>query len=150
MPFTNTNPDYASLANTGYEATVSIGSPLVEMLEITGWEVDPMSVPEVPKSHLKSPNNTEEFAPGMIKTGSVNIEGNFIGDATQLQILTMAEAQSIFPFQLKAAMQEGAKTYLGTGNGYFSTYKVGKVENNKVIPFSASIKLTGAYAQVVS
>lgn len=140
---------YASKANTAYESTLSIGSPLVAFVELISWAPSPMDVPQVPATHLLSPNNTEEFSAGMIKPGTIEFSGNFIGDASQLAILTLAEAQTIFPFAGVAPMQRGVKTYTGSGIGYFSKYSVGPFENNKDIQFKATIQITGAYSEAV-
>lgn len=147
MPF-SPPATYASKANPAYQSTLSIGSPLVAFLELISWTVNAMDVPQVPATHLLSPNNSEEFSAGMIKPGTIELEGNFIGDATsQLTILTLAEAQTIFSFAGVSPVQRGAKTYTGSGIGYFSKYSVGPFENNKDIQFKATIQISGAYSE---
>lgn len=141
---------YASKANTGYEAQFSIGSPLVPVVECKSFQPKPVDVPNIDSTHLLSPNNTEEYVPGMIKPGTVEISGNFIGDTTQLQFNTLAQAQTIFNFQLIASMQRGAKTYTATGEGFLRSYEPGPFENNKMIEFKASIQITGAWSETVA
>lgn len=154
MPFTPP-ANYASKGNTGYEAIFQIGSSAsppvyTPFLEIKSIALDWISMTEVPLSHLQSPLNTEEFAPSMIKPGKVTVSGNFIGSADQLNITTLAQAQTIFPFQCIGEVQQGAKTYTGSGRGFVSSYKNGPFENNKAIEFQLEIQMTGAYTEVVA
>src|SRR5690349_16442368 len=100
MPFTPPST-YASQANTGYEAVFNIGSSAsppvyTAFAEIKSFTLPLASMPEVPTTHLLSPNTTEEFIPGLIKPGKATMTGNFIGDATQLNITTLLQAQTIF------------------------------------------------------
>jgi hypothetical protein len=94
--------------------------------------------------------NTEEFAPSMIKPGKITFGGNFIGDASQLTITTLAQAQTIFPFQIIASAQQGAKTYTVTGRGFIASYKNGPFEINKAIEFAVEIQMTGAYTETTT
>lgn len=154
MPFTPPTT-VASKATTGYLATLLIGSvasPLSYNVvsEIKTFHPHPISVPDVPTSHLLSPNNTEEMIPGMIKPGTIDIGGNFLGDASQLVITALAQAQTIFGFQIKGAVQSSGKTYTLTGTGFINKYEVGPFENNKAIEFSASIQMTGTYTEVTA
>jgi hypothetical protein len=96
-----------------------------------------------------SPKNTEEFVPGMIKPGKLSFGGNFIGDSSQLSISTLAQAQTIFNFRIKAPVQRLGKTYTCTGQGFIASYKPGPFENNKAIAFTADIQMTGAYTEGV-
>lgn len=141
---------YASQANAGYESEFLIGSPPAAIAEVKSFSVDPISMPEIPTMHLLSPNNTEEFIPGSIKPGKCSFTGNFLGDATQLQISTLAQAQTIFFFQIKAPVQRLGKTYTLTGSGYICAYKVGPFEINKAIEFSAEIQMTGGYTEATA
>lgn len=141
---------YASKANTAYQSTFSIGSPLSALLELKSWSVKPVTVPKVKATHLLSPNNTNEYTPGMIEPGSIEFSGNFIGDATQLQIITLAEAQTEFNFAGIAPVQRGVKSYTGSGVGFIASYEVGPFENDKDIEFKGSITITGAYSEAVA
>ena len=86
----------------------------------------------------------------MIKPGKVSFQGNFTGEASQLSITTLAQAQTIFFFQVLAPVQRLAKTYTFTGNGFISGYKPGPFKNNEAIKFSAEIQMTGAYTETVA
>lgn len=154
MPFTPPTT-YASLANAGYQAQFLIGtnaSPPVytAIAEIKSFAPDPISMAEISTTHLLSVLNTEEFIPSMIKPGKTSFSGNFIGDVTQLNITTLAQAQTIFPFQIKAPVQRNSKTYTMTGTGFIAAYKVGPFENNKAVEFSVEIQQTGAYTETVA
>lgn len=151
MPFTPPTT-YASQANTGYLAEFLVGttaSPPVytAIAEVRSFSADPISMAEVPTTHLLSMNNTEEFIPSMIKPGKVEFSGNFIGDTTQLNITTLAQAQTIFPFEILAPVQRNSKTFTLVGTGFISTLKYGPFEINKAVDFSASFQQTGSYTQ---
>jgi len=154
MPFTPPTT-VASQANTGYLATFQIGttggSPVYSpIVEIKSFSADLISMPEVENTHLLSPANTEEFVPGMIKPGKVQFTGNLLGDSTQLNISTLAQAQTIFPFKIVAPVQRGTKTYTLTGSGFISAHKIGPFEKNKAIEFQGEIQMTGAYTETVA
>jgi hypothetical protein len=154
MPFIPP-PTYASKATTGYLATFSIGTsasppnfiPVVEVKSIQPTLID---VPQVQTSHLQSVGNTEEFIPGMIKPGTVKVTGQFIGDTTHLQFLTLAQSQAFFPWEIVANMQRNLKTYTCSGNGYIAKYDPGPFENNRPIEFSMDLQISGAISEVVS
>ena len=154
MPF-SAPAQYASMANTGYLAIFNIGttaSPPVysAIAEVRSFTSDPISMSEVSTTHLLSLSNTEEFIPSMIKPGKSEFTGNFIGDTTQLNITTLAQAQTIFPFQIVAPVQRNSKTFTLTGNGFVSSLKYGPFEINKAVDFSMSIQQTGAYTQTTA
>ncbi len=154
MPFTPP-ATVKSKANSGYLAMFYLGdtaSPPVftAVSEIKSFSADGFSMPEISNTHLLSPNNTEEFVPGMLKPGKVAFTGNFIGDASQLQISTLGQAQTIFPFKIVAPVQRNSKTYTFQCEGFFTAYKPGPFENNKAIEFSGEIQMTGAYTETVA
>lgn len=154
MPFTSPTT-YASQANAGYLAQFLIGSAAsppvyTAIAEIKSFAPDPISMAEIPTTHLLSVLNTEEFVPSMIKPGKVAFSGNFIGDATQLNITTLAQAQTIFPFKITAPVQRNTKTYTMIGQAFIAGYKTGPFEINKAIEFSCEIQMTGAYTETVA
>lgn len=145
MPFTPPST-YTSKANTGFAGVVEIGdasSPPIytAILEVKSFNHDHMSMPDVIKTHLLSPG--EEFAPGIPKPGKLGVSGNFIGDATQLNIITQATAQNTVLVRAIWNGQQGAKTVTLNGSGYFSSLKVGPVENNKTVDFNAEVQWSG-------
>src|SRR6266851_1901871 len=115
----------ATKATIGYLATFSIGdtsSPIsyTEMAELKHIKPNLTTVPVINATHLKSPNATEEKLPGLILPGTVDISGNFIGDASQLQILALSKTRTVFPFKITAPINKGAQTYTLTGSGFIS------------------------------
>lgn len=153
MPFTSPGT-YASQAATGYLATFAIGtlsSPVTfpPLVEVKSFDPDYLNVPQVPTSHLQSPNNTEEFVPGMIKPGVISIAGSFIGDPTQLNLSTLAQNQTVFTWKIIAPMKRGTATYTATGTGYIAKYKPGPFENNKAIDFMGQVQISGNYTETV-
>jgi hypothetical protein len=154
MPF-SAPTTYASKANAGYQSQLLIGSSAsppvyTPVLEVKTIQPDQASMPEIDTTHLLSVANTEEFVPGMIKPGKVTIGGNFIGDSTQLNFTTLLQAQTIFPFQVTAPVQRGAKTYTLAGNAFIASYKNGPFENNKAIEFQVELQITGVYTETVA
>jgi hypothetical protein len=154
MPFTPPTT-VASKATTGYQSQLLIGtvaSPLSynALAELKSFKPNLISVPDVPTTHLLSPSNTEEMIPAMIKPGTIDVSGNFIGDSSQLAITALAQAQTVFAFKATAPMQSGTKTYTLTGVGFINKYETGPFEINKGIEFSASIQMTGTYTEAVA
>ena len=154
MPFTPP-ATYFSKANTGYSSQILFGtaaSPLSynAVAEIKSFKPSFFSVPEVPTTHLLSPNYTEEFFPGMLKPGTFEITGNFLGTTDQLQFTLLAQAQDIVSWKIQAPVQQNTKTYTATGIGFISEYSPGPFENNKVTEFTAKLQMTGAYTESVA
>jgi hypothetical protein len=143
-----------SLANSGYGTTfsVSASSPVtfVAVAEITMITKRNFSVPSINVTNLLSPNTTEELIPGITAPGTVDLEGNFIGDTTQLQFVTLAQAETVFYFQIKAPMQRSAKTLTSTGTCFVTTYETGPFDSTKKIDFKVTLQVTGAVQEVVA
>jgi hypothetical protein len=154
MPFTAPST-VASVATTGYLSQFWLGSPLAAIAEIKSIKTAYYTVPEVNVSHLLSPGSAEELRPGMLKPGTVEIGGNFIGDATQLAILTTMEANAaqnppVQAFKITAPVQNGTKTYTCIGVGYIAKYDAGPFEINKGIEFAMSLQITGIIVETVA
>lgn len=145
----------ATQAVIGYESTFSTGddsSPVgyTQMLEIKSIKPNVATIPAIDATHLLSPNATEEKLPGLIKPGTVDITGNFIGDTTQLNILALAEARTVFPYKITAPVQNGTKVYTQTGTGFISKYDLGPFEPSKVIDVAFSFEITGTIDEEVA
>src|SRR6185437_496131 len=124
-------------ATIGYLSEFFIGdssSPVnyTSMLEVKSIKQNTMTVPVIDATHLLSPDATEEKLPGLIKPGTVDISGNFIGDTTQLNILALAKTRTVFPFKVTAPVNKGTQTYTATGNGFISKYDNGPFEASKL------------------
>ena len=147
MPFT-VPTTYRSQANTGYGSVFSIGdsaSPpaYTGVAELKQFDLDGISLDQLDITHLLSPNNSQELAPGLQKVGKVSCGGNFIGDNTQLNLQTMAANRVTFPFKATSPVQNLTKTLTVSGYGFISGLKVGPFEMNKAIEFSFDVQLTG-------
>lgn len=145
----------ATQAAIGYLGTFSVGdtaSPITytQVSELKMVKPNLATVPVIDATHLQSPNATEEKLPGLIKPGTIDITGNFTGDATQLAILTSMAARTVYPFKITWKTGSGLLTATITGFGFFSKYDPGSIEPSKLVEFSASIEITGYPAQSVA
>jgi hypothetical protein len=147
MPATKATIGYESIFYTG-DAMSPVG--YTAMAECKSIKPNLITVPVIDATHLLSPNATEEKLPGLIKPGTVDITGNFIGDATQLNIQTLAAARTVFPFKTTSPVNSGTQVYTITGTGFISKYDVGPFEPSKLIEFALSIEVTGSFTQDVA
>ena len=144
----------ATRAVIGYLAQFFTGdasSPTVytSVLEVKSIKPSNYTVPAIDATHLLSPNATEEKLPGLIKPGTVTVMGNFIGDATQLNITTLAEARTVFPWKMTAPVDSGTKTYTLSGTGFVSKYETGPYEASKLNEFTFDLEITGTITETV-
>lgn len=142
-------------ATIGYLATFSIGtnaSPIAytAMAEVKSIKPNNFTVPSIDATHLQSPNATEEKLPGLIKPGTVEISGNFIGDTSQLSISTLAQTRAVFPFKITSPINSGTQTYTVTGTGFISKYEAGPFEPSKLSEFSMGMEITGTITEAVA
>lgn len=144
----------ATKATIGYESTFSVGSgsPItyVQMAEVKSIKPSIATIPAIDATHLLSPNATEEKLPGLIKPGTIEIMGNFTGDASQLDILTLAEARTVFPFKVTGPVDSGTETYTLTGTGFISKYDNGPFEPSKLIEFAMTMEITGTVTEAAA
>lgn len=136
-------PTVASKANTGYLATFGFGSPIAAVSEVVTMNIPSYTVPDINCTHLLSPSTTEELIPGMLMPGKMSMTGNYIGDTSQLSIDSVAQARTIFAYQITIPVQRGAKTATITGNGFFTKNEIGPVEANRKVDFAWEIQMTG-------
>ena len=141
-------------ATIGYLATFSTGnsaSPVVytQMAELKSVKPNLATIPVINATHLQSPNATEEKLPGLILPGTIDISGNHIGDASQLNILALAQARTVFPFKITAPINSGTQVYTIAGSGFIAKYDVGQLEPSVLQEFSATIELTGTITETV-
>ena len=154
MPFVSPGT-YYSQATTGYLSTLSLGTTAspdsyTAILEIRSIKSNNFTVPEVDCTTLQSPNATEESIPGLVKPGTIEGTGNFIGDTTQLSIPASGIGQNIMWYKIVASVQRGAKTYTQTGSCYVIKWEVGPFENNKATDVSFSLKVSGTITEHVA
>ncbi len=137
----------ATQATIGYGTIFSInGTP---MLEVKTIKTALFTVPSIDATHLLSPDATEEKLPGIIKPGTAEIGGNFIGDATQLAIQTLARARTRFDFSIASPINSGTQTYTVSGQGFVGKYDTGPFEVSKLIEFAMTLELTGTITETV-
>lgn len=136
-------------AAIGYLGTFNMGSPLAATLEIKHIQISGVNIPAIDATHLLSPNATEEKLPGLIKPGTIEITGNFIGDATQLLFLTDAKARTVFAWSVTAPVNAGTQVYTLSGSGFVGDYSHGAIEPSKVHEFTVKIEISGALTEAV-
>lgn len=144
---------YNSQGNTGYLAQIELGtyaSPpsytaTVNVRALTVSEFG--SVPNVDVSTLLSPNNTKEIFGGMANPGTIEIDGVFTADTTQIQLYTWLKGSgtgpTILSWEIVSPILQYTKTYTASGVGFISKFSVGPFELDKAIDFKATIQITG-------
>jgi hypothetical protein len=144
----------ATKATIGYLGTFSIGdtaSPVVytQVAECKTIKPNLATIPVINATHLLSPNATEEKLPGLIMPGTIDISGNFIGDTSQLNILTLAKARTVFPFKMTAPVNKGTQVYTFAASGFVSKYDVGPIEPSALNAFALTIEIAGDFTETV-
>lgn len=144
----------ATQAVIGYSSkfyTGVAGSPITytAVAEVNQIDLQDYTVSEIDATHLTSPSATEEVIPGLVKTGSIDIMGNYIGDTTQQAVDTLAAARTVFPFKLTTPAS-GSTTLTVTGTGFFTKMQKGPIEPNKKTEFKATLKVTGVLTYAVA
>jgi hypothetical protein len=143
-----------SKANVGYKATFEVGdlsSPTTytQIAEVKSIKSFEMTTPVIDVSHLQSPNFTQEKRPGMIQPGTVELSGNFTGDASQLTILGLQQTGEVFPFRVQAPVNNNTETYQYVGTAFISKYTPGTFETTKVNEFTITMEVTGFVTESV-
>lgn len=143
----------ASKAQLGYGSAffMGTGSPVTytEISEIASVAFADYTVSVIDVTSLASPNATEESIPGLLKPGTIEMTGNYIGDASQQAIDPMAISRAIFPWQI-VAPASGGKTLTVSGFGYITKKETGPMEPNKKIDFKVSVQVAGAVTWTVA
>ncbi len=146
---------YASKAATGYLGTFSTGSPPAAIAEIVSMKGNFFEIPPVDVSHLQSPNATREYAPGLLKPGTVDFTAHLTGDSSQLDITTTAQANaaqspSTIAFSISCKTNSGTQTYTASGKGFIAGYEIGPIELDKPIEIMGKFQITGAVTEAVA
>ena len=143
MPFTPPTT-YYSQGNSGYLGQLGYGSPSIYILEIKSINNPRFTVPKLNRTHLLSVAATEEYTPGLIDPGALDLAGNYIGDPTQTSdIDTLVQNQTVFYWTYTMPVQNRSKTMTATGSGFWTKFDIGPIEGNRVIEFSAQLQITG-------
>jgi hypothetical protein len=142
-----------SKAQLGYGSAffMGAGSPVnyTEISEIASVAFADYTVSVIDVTSLASPNATEESIPGLLKPGTIEMTGNYIGDASQIAIDPIATARTIFPWMITATTSSG-KTLTVTGFGYITKKETGPFEPNKKQDFKVSVQVAGAVTWTVA
>jgi len=128
----------SSRASSGFTSVFKFnGTAIAELNKISSPK---LNVGDIDVTNNDSPQGVEESIPGIIKTGSITIEGNYVGDDTTQKYLTqcmtnrtVAAAQLIFP-------RLGTNTVTWTFNAYVKAFDVEAPFDNKQT-FKAEIKI---------
>jgi hypothetical protein len=144
----------ASKARLGYGSKFYTGdtaSPVSYTLlsEIATINFSDYSVAEVDVTHLLSPNSSEESIPGLLKPGTIELSGNYTGDASQQNIDVLAVAQTVFPWKITAPAS-GATVLTITGFGYIVKKETGPFEPSKKSDFKVGVRVSGAISYSVA
>lgn len=147
MPATKASIGYGAIFYTGNSASPTTYTAMAEVKSIKPAIA---TIPAIDATHLLSPNATEEKLPGLIKPGTFEVSGNFIGDTSQLNILTLAEARTVFPFKMTAPIDSDTQVYTCTGTAFVSKYENGPFEPSKLAEFALTLEITGTVTEAVA
>ena len=144
----------ASKAKLGYGSKFYIGdaaSPIgyTVLSAIATINFADYTVGEIDVTHLLSPNTSEESIPGMLKPGTIELTGNYTGDASQQNIDVLAVALTVFPWKITAPAS-GATVLTITGFGYIVKKETGPFEPSKKSDFKVGVRVSGAITYSVA
>jgi hypothetical protein len=154
MPFTPPST-VASQANIGYLAQFSLGSvasPLSynAVSEVRTIKNNGNTVNIIDTTHLLSPLATEEMIPGLIKPGTIDVGGNFLGDTSHLSFNLLAQGRTIVFWKITAPCQSSTKTYTCTGTGFITKSATGPLTKDAANEFEMSLQITGPMTEAVA
>lgn len=127
-------------ATNGFGASITrAGNIIAELIKIGGISIkrDMIDV----TTH-QSASGYEEVIPGIIRTGSIALEGNFYPGDTSGQIGLQADLDAGTLQSFVTSLPSSTGTTL-TFTAYVEEFAVGEADINGKIPFSASLKISG-------
>jgi len=139
----------ATQASLGYGSKFWLGSPLAAVLEINSITLADYTVAEVDATHLQSPNATEEVIPGLVKTGTIELAGNYLGETTQQSLDTLGQGRTTFAWKITAPAS-GVTTLTANGSGFITKMEKGPFEANKKSDLKVTIKITGPITYAIA
>ncbi len=122
----------------GNRTTLKKGtSAIAELTKISPPEITQEAVDA---TTLDSEDNYDEFIGGRLNGGEVGVEGNFKKGATvgQETLLTDLNAQTVNAYTI--TFPTGSTWEF---NALVTKFKIGDVQKNGIIPFSATLKVSG-------
>ena len=84
-----------------------------------------------------------------MKPGTIELSGNYTGDASQQNIDVLAVAQTVFPWKITAPAA-GALVLTITGHGYITKKETGPFEPSKKSDCKVSVRVSGAISYSVA
>jgi predicted secreted protein len=122
--------------STTFNVTIAtVLTPIAELTTITGLEV---TADEIDVTSHESADGFREYVGGLRDAGSVSIEGNFIGDASQEALLTLLKSGDISDMTI--VFPDSTATW--TFKGFVTAFSTDAPMEDK-LSFSATIKVTG-------
>ena len=85
----------------------------------------------------------------MLKPGTIELTGNYTGDASQQNIDVLAVALTVFPWKITAPAA-GATVLTITGFGYIVRKETGPFEPGRKNNFKVGIRVSGAITYSVA
>lgn len=130
------------MTSSGFAAfgtTLTYGGTQVK--ELTNISLSLGTTDDIDITNHDSPDDTEEFVPGIIRVGTIEIEGNFVPtDAGQAALITALQARTAPAAVVVTLADTGAATF--TGTAYVKRFEPGAPVAGKT-SFSASLKASG-------
>lgn len=122
--------------STTFNVTIAtVLTPIAELTSITGLEV---TADEIDVTSHDSTGGFREYVGGLRDAGSVSLEGNFIGDASQEALLTLLKSGEVAAMTIVFPDSAGTWTF----EGFVTAFSTDAPMEDKV-SFSATIKVTG-------
>lgn len=121
---------------TTFSATVS--SVLTEIASLTSIGGVDLSADDVDVTAHDSADDYREFVQGLKDGGTVSLEGNFTGVASQLALKTLFDGGDVVAMEIELAGGAGTWSF----NGYVNAFSTSAPFDDK-LGFSAQVKVTG-------
>lgn len=134
------------MAKLGHGTTFTWNSNTVgELTSIGGVS---LSADSIEVTTHQSSDYYKEFLPGLIDAGEFPIEGNFKQDDTNGQIAMLTDFNARTSRACVVTFPDSIATWSFTG--FLTSYEIGAADSAGVIPFSATIKISGKPTLAIS
>jgi Lambda phage tail tube protein, TTP len=133
----------------GTESGSPIGIDYTSITEAATINFADYTVAEVDVTHLLSPDSTEETIAGLRKTGTIEVSGNYVGDAAQQSIDTLAQARTEFPWKITSPLS-GARVLTVTGRGFINKRETGPFTPGGKTEFKFGVKVAGTLVYAIA
>jgi hypothetical protein len=102
-----------------------------------------------PEGSYLSPDSTEETIAGLRKTGTIEVSGNYVGDAAQQSVDTLAQARTEFPWKITSPLS-GARVLTVTGRGFINKRETGPFTPGGKTEFKFGVKVAGTLVYAIA